>query len=82
MRKYYIGPLKRATAINAKKNSEKKIFEYDLNIETIDEKVVFYENFFSVIINASNKEPMILEDELDDHFQYNFKPCDFKAFKH
>ena len=44
-------------------------FDFDMEISTLCEDVIFYRNFMDVLINDETKFPAILETELFDLFQ-------------
>lgn len=69
MKKYYTGPVKKAVITNVLKNEDTNRFDFDMEISTLCEDVIFYRNFMDVLINDETKFPAILETELFDLFQ-------------
>lgn len=74
MKEYYKAPIKRACAKNFTLVNNK--FKYDRKDIVVENEVVFYYNYFNVLVRQDTKFPIILEEEVDDTIINNFSFSD------
>lgn len=70
-KKYYVVPVKKITAYNAKLN-EKGRYEFDTNVDIIKEQEILYANFRGKLLSVESKFPHILDTELYDLLKNDF----------